>query len=183
MCQFQSEENICFGIGVYNKGRFANIRKRSCIRDKHGGGLIEFVKNVFIFKRLKEYEIQQSESVCSDFTIANRKWICLNIYRPPNPNNLNNFFDEITASLSKYENIVMIGDFNVDIKNRLGYGKLDTFCYLINFTNLIHSKTCLMKNRKSTIDLFLSNKSKSFSKTHTTETSLSNDHKLIPTFF
>ena len=120
MCQFQSEENICFGIGVYNKGRFANIRKRSCIRDKHGGGLIEFVKNVFIFKRLKEYEIQQSESVCSDFTIANRKWICLNIYRPPNPNNMSIFFDEITASLSKaamkYENIIIMGDFNVGIK-------------------------------------------------------------------
>ena len=31
MCQFRSEENICFGIGVYKKGRFTNIRKSSCI--------------------------------------------------------------------------------------------------------------------------------------------------------
>ena len=32
-------------------------------------------------------------------------------------------------------------------------------------TNLIHSETCLMKNHKSTVDLFLTNKPKSFFKT------------------
>ena len=122
-------------------------------RDKHGGGLIEFVKNGFISKRLKEYGTKQSESICSEFTIANRKWICLNIYRLPNPNNMNNFFDEITACLSKaavkYENIIIMGDVNIDIKNKgFGYGKLDTFCDLFNLTNLIHSETCLMKNHQ-----------------------------------
>ena len=77
-----------------------------------------------------------------------------------------------------------MGDFNIDIKNKgLGYGKLDTFCDLFNLTNLIHSETCLMKNHKSTIDLFLTNKPKSFFKTHTTETGLSDYHKLISTFF
>ena len=60
-------------------------------RDKHGGGLIEFVKNGFISKRLAEYETRQSESICSEFIIASRKWICLNIYRPSNSNNMNTF--------------------------------------------------------------------------------------------
>ena len=157
-------------------------------RDKHGGSLIKFVKNGFISKRLKEYETKQSESICSELNIANRKWICLNIYRPPNPNNMNTFFDEITACLRKaavkYENILIMGDFNIDIKNKgLGYGKLDTFCDLFNLTNLIHSETCLMKNHKSTIDLFLTNKPISFFKTYTTETGLSDYHKLISTFF
>ena len=110
-------------------------------RDKHGDGLIEFVKY---------------ESICSEFTIANRKWIYLNIYKPPDANNMNTFFNEITACLSKaamkYENIIIMGDFNIDIKNKvLGYGKLDTFCDLFNLTNLIHTETCLMKNQKSTI--------------------------------
>ena len=155
---------------------------------KHRGGLIEFVKNGFISKRHKEYETKQSESICSEFTTANRKLICLNIYRPPNPNNMNTFFDEITASLSnaamKYENIIIMDDFNIDIKTKgLGYGKLDTFCDLFNLTNSIHSETCLMKNHKSTIDLFVTNKPKSFFKTHTTETSLSDYHKFIFTFF
>ena len=53
------------------------------------------------------------------------------------------FFDEITAFLSKaavkYENIIIMSDFNIDIKNKGSvYGKLDTFCDLFNFTNLIH---------------------------------------------
>ena len=101
----------------------------------------------FFSKRLKEYETKQSESICLEFTIANRNWICLNIYRPTNPNNTNIFFDEITASLSKaamkYKNIIIMGDFNVDIQNKgLGYGKLDTFSDLFNLTNLIHSETC-----------------------------------------
>ena len=101
-------------------------------RDKHEGGLMEFVKNGFFSKRLKEYETKQSKSICSAFTIANKKWICLNIYRAPTPNNMDIFFDEITASLRKaaikYENIIIMGDFNVDIKNKgLGYCKFDTF--------------------------------------------------------
>ena len=148
----------------YIKGYEVRARRD---RDKHGGGLIEFVKNGFISKRLKEYETKQSESICSELTIANRKWLCLNIYRPPNPNNMNTFFDEITVCLSKVavkcENIIIMGYFNIDIQNkRLGYDKLDTFCDFFNLTNLIHLETCLMKNHKSTIDLSLTNKSKSF---------------------
>ena len=99
----------------YIKGYEVRARRD---RDKQGGGLIEFVKNGFISKRLKKYETKQSESICSEFTIANRKWICLNIYRPRNPNNKNTFFNEITACLSKaavkYENIIIIGDFNIN---------------------------------------------------------------------
>ena len=56
------------------------VRARRDI-DKHGSCLTEFVKNGFISKRLKEYEPKQSESICSELTIANRKWIRLNIYR------------------------------------------------------------------------------------------------------
>ena len=54
----------------YIKGYEVRARRD---RDKHGGGLIEFVKNGFISKRLKEYETKQSEIICSELTIANRK--------------------------------------------------------------------------------------------------------------
>ena len=52
----------------YIKGYEVGARRD---RDKHQGGLIEFVKNGFISKRLKEYETKQSEIICSEFTIAN----------------------------------------------------------------------------------------------------------------
>ena len=64
------------------------------------------------------------------------------MYRPPNPSNINTFFDEITTRLSKevmkYEDIIIMGESNIDIKDKgLGYGKLDTFCDLFNLTKLI----------------------------------------------
>ena len=80
------------------------------------------------------------------------------------------FLDELTTSLSKivmkYENIIIMDDFNID-KKGLGCGQLDAFRDVFNLTNLIYSETYLMKNYKSTIDLFLTNKPKSFFKTHT----------------
>ena len=54
----------------YIKGYEVRTRR---YKDKHGGGLIKFVKNGFISKRLKEYETKQSEIICSELTIANRK--------------------------------------------------------------------------------------------------------------
>ena len=101
---------------------------------------------------------------------------------------MNTLFDEITACLSKvvvkYKNITIMGHFNIDMKNKgLGYDKLDTFWNLFNIRDLINSETCLMKNHKSSIDLFFNNKPKSFFKTHITETGLSDCPKLIPAFF
>ena len=65
----------------------------------------------------------------------------------------------------------------------LGHDKLDEFCDLFNLTNLIKSETCFTENRKSLIDLFLTNTPLSFQKTHVSETGLSDYHKLITTFF
>ena len=88
-------------------------------RDKNGGGLIEFVRKGFITKRLKDYETQICETICSEFTISKRKWICFSVYRPPSYNNLIIFFEELTKSVCKalntYDNIIVMGDFNIDI--------------------------------------------------------------------
>ena len=77
-----------------------------------------------------------------------------------------------------------MGDFNIDInKNEaIGHEKLDTFCNTLNLTNLVKSYTCFTNNHKSTIDLFLTNKPRSFQFTSVTETGLSNYHRLITTF-
>ena len=41
-------------------------------RHKHGGGLIEFVRQGFICKRLKKYEPNYSERICSEFIISKK---------------------------------------------------------------------------------------------------------------
>ena len=75
--------------------------------------------------------------------------VCLSVYRPPSPNNVVTFIDDLTDSLSRainnYDNIIFMGDFNVDKKETsIAYKKLEEFWDTFNFTNI----------HKSTIDLF-----------------------------
>ena len=42
-------------------------------RDRHGGGLIEFVRKGLICKRVKSYETINSETICSEITISKKK--------------------------------------------------------------------------------------------------------------
>ena len=133
-------------------------------------------------------EPNYSECVCSEFTISKKKWVCFSIYRPPSTKNIKRFFEEmnevISKALCKYENLIVMGDFNIDIKSsNSDKDKLEYFCDLFNLTNLVHSDTCFMKNSKSTIDLILTNKPLHFQKTHVVETGLSDYHKMISTFF
>ena len=128
------------------------------------------------------------ESVCSELKIAKKKWLCLGIYRPPTPENLASFFEELTDSLSKgkefYKNFIILSDFNIDVKVAgRELGKLEEFCDLFNLTNLIKNETCFTSDHKCTIDLILTNKPKSFQNICITETGLSDFHKLISTFF
>ena len=65
----------------------------------------------------------------------------------------------ISKALCKYENLIVMGDFNIDIKSsNSDKDKLEYFCDIFNLTNLAHSDTCFMKNSQSTIDLILTNK-------------------------
>ena len=77
-----------------------------------------------------------------------------------------------------------MGDFNIDINKdeAIGHDKLDVFCNTLNLTNLVKSDTCFTNNHKSTIDLFLTNKPRSFQFTSVTETGLSDYHRLITPF-
>ena len=63
------------------------IRSRSD-RDTHEGGLIEFTQTSFICKIILEYTFDNVECTSSEFTISKKKWICVNIYRPPVSSNL-----------------------------------------------------------------------------------------------
>ena len=77
-----------------------------------------------------------------------------------------------------------MGDFNIDTNKGegIGHDKLDVFCHTLNLTYLVKSDTCYTNNHKSTIDLFLTNKPRSFQFTSVTETGLSENHRLITTF-
>ena len=85
-----------------------------------------------------------------------------------------------------------MGDFNKDVKSsNSDKDKLENFCNLFNFKNLVHTETCFLKNIKTLIDLILTNKplyfkkkkkKKGKQKKHLLLTGLSNYHILISTF-
>ena len=77
-----------------------------------------------------------------------------------------------------------MGNFNIDITKEdcSGFDKLEELSDTFNFSNLIKSERCYINNHKPTIDLIFTNKSLSFHGTSTTETGLSDCHKLISTF-
>ena len=77
-----------------------------------------------------------------------------------------------------------MGDFSIDLNKTdcIGFGKLEEFCDNLNLTNIVKRNTCFTKSNKSTIDLLLTNKPMSFQLTNTTETGLSDCHKLISSF-
>ena len=90
----------------------------------------------------------------------------------------------IYKALCKYENLIVMGDFHIDIKtSNSDKDKLENFSDLFNLTNLVHSETCFMKNSTFIIDLILTNKPLHFQKMHVVETGLSEYHKIILTFF
>ena len=74
-------------------------------------------------------------------------------------------------------------DFNIDINKdeTISHDKLNVFCDTLNLTNLVKSETCYTENHKSTIDLFLINKPRSFQFTSVIETGLSDYHRPIAT--
>ena len=80
--------------------------------------------------------------ICSEFTISLKKWICFSIHRPPSTGNIKTYFEEIkeviSKALCKYENLITMGDFNIDNSDK---DKLENFCDLFNLTNLVHSET------------------------------------------
>ena len=83
-------------------------------RNKFGRGLIESVRKGLICKRTAKYELKSKECICSEITFSKKKWVIFSIYRPPNVENLTDFFKERTTSLlkvtSNYENIIVMGD-------------------------------------------------------------------------
>ena len=98
------------------------------------------------------------------------------------------FFNELYSSLSKavneYENILVIGDLNIDmsIPNNDKNHFLSELCDTFDMQNLVKVKTCDKSQNGTSIDVILTNKPKSFYRTIAIETGLSDHHKLIATF-
>ena len=104
----------------------------------------------------------------------------IGIYKPPCQNDiefLNRINSILDHYLTTYENIILIGDFNLCVENTHLEATLENY----DLDNLINMPTCYQSNDPTCIDLILTNKKNLFKLSDTFETGLSDHHKLIST--
>ena len=150
---------------------------------KNGGGKIVYVKEGLIAKRILGYENVNIETIFIEITISKRKWCLTFAYRPPCNNNKATFFMELNKSLCniarKYENILIIGDLNINFDNLKMWNLCDTFL----LSNLVNGVTCVKSQNGTSIDMMLANRPRSFRNTSLVETGLSDCHKMLASVF
>ena len=143
----------------------------------------------FITKRLVNFEVNTSETIWFEVTISKKKWCIIFVYRPPHSNNKKVFFSELTTSLNqatnKYDNIIVMGGLNIDTQKNGAETNhdLSDLCDTFSLANLIGSSTCFKSLSGTSIDVFRTNRTRSFHNTAIIEPGIGDHHKLITSFF
>ena len=100
----------------------------------------------------------------------------MSCYKPPIQNEeflTSNLSKTINAFSTKYDNILLMGDFNLTIENK----HLEELLSLFN----ISSPTCFQSINPTCIDLLLTNQEDLFSNSNTCEVGISDHHHLVST--
>ena len=151
-------------------------------RNKNGGGILLYIRSNITATKLNRYIIKnQTEAFFVEIRIRNSIWLLCCSYNPGKlqiASHIQEISNGIDAYCKKYENILIMGDFNVDVKEV----SLHLFCNQYKLKSLNKDPTCYKNiDNPSCIDLFLTNSAKSFESTCTIETGLSDFHKLVVT--
>ena len=102
---------------------------------------------------------------------------------PPSTNRVKELEISLDKTLSKYDNVLIMGDINIeqDESSKPGFSLQKSFMDTYNLKNLIKNKTCFTKSHESSIDVMFTNKPMSFHNSITFETGLSDHHHMIGT--
>ena len=142
-------------------------------RNRNGGGLMIYVRDDIPSKMLTKHNLPEDiEAAFIELNFRKCKWLLCATYRAPSQNH-NYFFDNIDKCLdmySTYERVILASDLK----------SFDTFLYQHELTSINRNPTCYKNpNNPSCIDHILTNSPKSFFKTETVFTGLSDFHKLV----
>ena len=148
-------------------------------RNKNGGGLLVYARDGAPIRQLSSYNFPDDiEAIVIEINLRKQKWLVISAYRPPSqcPKY---FFGEIEKGMdifsSKYENFIIIGDFNCEVSESVISDFMDSY----NLYNLIKDPTCFKSDNPRCIDLILTNRKHNFQNTTTTETGLSDFHAMV----
>ncbi len=151
-------------------------------RNSKGGGILIYVREDLPTKELSKHTFDNGiEGIFFELNINKHKLLLLGTYRPPNQDK-DFYFNSISKSMDlyigNYDRFLLIGDFNtVDTDQTL----VD-FNQLYDSKNIVREPTCFKNiNNPSTIDLIITNNSRSCWNTKAFPNGLSDFHALVVT--
>ena len=109
-------------------------------RDSKGGGIMLYIRQD-IPSNLLTTDKEPIESLYVELHLWNKKYLincCYHLHKTMIKNHLATLSNFLDLHSSKYEKMLIFGDFNV----RIGEPHLKSFCKTYNFTNLIKQPTC-----------------------------------------
>ena len=115
-----------------------------------------------------------------ELSIKSLKWLCIGLYKPSSQNGkyfLDNLLLALTKMSSEYENVMLIGNFNLTVENK----NLEVFMNTSDLECLIKKPTCFQSDGPSCIDLISTNKKEFFKNSNVLEVGISDHHCLIVT--
>ena len=122
----------------------------------HHGGICVYVRNNIFCRRRNDFELPNIECVWVEVSFKNKKHLIGTFYRPPN--SLNAIFSSIEDSIglafdSNIQDIIITGDFNLDMLKDSSNRKIKDLCQQYNLHQLINEPTNFTENSSSLIDM------------------------------
>ena len=146
-----------------------------------GGRLLFYVNENIPCRELTAEQIDSNfEIIFLGITMRTRKWLIIGLYKPANQKEeyfFKNLGVVLNNYLSKYDHIILLGDFNLTTSNKY----LADFMTLFNLESLINTPTCFQSEKPRCIDLILTNKKSLFKNSKTFEVGISDHHHLVLT--
>ena len=129
-------------------------------KDRDGdryGGVILYVKDNIAYKRRLDLEINNLKCIWVEIKLSNSRNVLYGVfYRPPNSSAMYASLLEDSIGLAVDTNItdiIIMGDFNLNIMDQSHYRKTDSICKHFNLTQCIEEPTHFTENSMSVIDL------------------------------
>ena len=117
--------------------------------------LIFVLTLLFFSKRRHDLELPNIECLWVEISIKNKIQLIGTFYRPPNSTNAILSTIEDSIGLAFETNILITGDFNLDILKDNSSQKVRDLCQQFNFEQIINEPTHFTENPSSLIDLIL----------------------------
>ncbi|KAK3084222.1 hypothetical protein FSP39_010249 [Pinctada imbricata] len=159
-----------------------NFERRDRV-GKAGGGIVVYLSDLLNYKRRKDLESSDIETIWLEILIPNSKsFLYCSVYRPPSANTswVDLFATEIEKATCGNEEIIISGDFNIDLLKdppRYWSQALEVF----NLTQVISSPTRVNGNSSTLIDHFYTNMPNYVTEVHVPKISMSDHYPICIT--